>query len=94
MRSVAIALTMPRQVVVLIAPLTGTMTLRRQSRAATSLVPVGAGIRCGTDQELSRRSLRSLERLVERHHGFRPWLQPLGDLRRVRRLPQAEAAGR
>jgi Fe2+ or Zn2+ uptake regulation protein len=28
--------------------------------------------RCGADLELSRRSLRSLERLVERDHGFRP----------------------
>jgi Fur family transcriptional regulator, ferric uptake regulator len=28
--------------------------------------------RCGADLELSRASLRSLERLVERDHGFRP----------------------
>ncbi|HEV8653075.1 MAG TPA: Fur family transcriptional regulator [Actinomycetes bacterium] len=28
--------------------------------------------RCGSDLELSRPALRSLERLVERQHGFRP----------------------
>jgi Fur family ferric uptake transcriptional regulator len=50
--------------------------------------------RCGADLELSRRSLRSLERLVERDHGFRPDFSHYAISGVCAACRQAQASGR
>jgi Fe2+ or Zn2+ uptake regulation protein len=50
--------------------------------------------RCGADLEPSRSSLRSLERLVERDHGFRPDFSHYAISGVCAACHRAEAAGR